>query len=62
MKTMNFFGRERNVYRAALHTHSTTSDGKLTPAELIDLYQAERRMLSITMSGSKMSVLMRWRM
>lgn len=41
MKTMNFFGRELNVYRAALHTHSTTSDGKLTPAELIDLYQAE---------------------
>lgn len=37
---MNFFGRELNVYRAALHTHSTTSDGKLTPAELIDLYKA----------------------
>ena len=31
MKTMNFFGRELNVYRSALHTHSTTSDGKLTP-------------------------------
>ncbi|MBO5959472.1 MAG: CehA/McbA family metallohydrolase [Lentisphaeria bacterium] len=35
---MNFFGRKLNVYRAALHNHSTTSDGKLSPAELIDIY------------------------
>ena len=27
-------------YKASLHTHSTVSDGKLTPREVKDLYKA----------------------
>lgn len=30
---------ERQFYKAALHTHSTSSDGKFTPDQVIDLYK-----------------------
>ena len=32
-------GKTFNAYKAALHTHSTNSDGKYTPAEVIDIYR-----------------------
>ncbi len=35
---MNFFGRKLNAYKANLHTHSTTSDGKFEPAQVIEFY------------------------
>lgn len=35
---MNFYGRELSVFKASLHNHTTTSDGKKTPQELIALY------------------------
>ena len=35
---MFFFGRELKEYKANLHTHSTTSDGRFEPAEVIRLY------------------------
>lgn len=37
---INFYGRELNVYRANLHTHTTTSDGDFTPQETVDAYAA----------------------
>ncbi|MBE6370409.1 MAG: hypothetical protein E7056_09680 [Lentisphaerae bacterium] len=37
---MNFYGRELNVYRANLHTHTTTSDGEFTPQETVNAYAA----------------------
>ena len=37
--SINFFGCSLNTYKANLHTHSTNSDGKYTPEELIDLYK-----------------------
>ena len=39
--TIDFYGRKLNVYRANLHTHSTTSDGKFTPNEVAALYAKE---------------------
>ena len=36
---MNFHGRELPVFRANLHTHSTVSDGWLTPQQVIDYYE-----------------------
>lgn len=41
IQKMNFFGRELNVYKANLHTHSTVSDGKYTPQEVIEHYAAQ---------------------
>ena len=35
---MYYLGRELNAYKANLHTHSTISDGKLEPAQVIKLY------------------------
>ena len=35
---MNFYGRELSVFKASLHNHTTTSDGKKKPQELIALY------------------------
>lgn len=35
---INFYGRELNVYRANLHTHSTTSDGDFSPQEIVKSY------------------------
>lgn len=35
---MMFFGRELHEYKASLHTHSTTSDGRFRPEEVIQLY------------------------
>ncbi len=35
---MNFFGRRLNSFKANLHTHSTTSDGSFSPAEVIRRY------------------------
>lgn len=35
---INFFGRSLNGYKANLHTHTTLSDGKFTPEEVIKLY------------------------
>lgn len=36
---INYYGKELNAYKASLHTHSTTSDGKFTPAEIIEQYR-----------------------
>jgi len=36
--TIDFYGKKLNTYRANLHTHSTTSDGKFTPDEVLKLY------------------------
>ena len=35
---MNYFGQELNEYKAALHTHSTTSDGRMEPDKVIQVY------------------------
>ena len=32
---IEFYGKKLNTYRANLHTHSTTSDGKFTPDEVM---------------------------
>ena len=36
---INFYGRLLNAYKSALHTHSTVSDGDLTPDEVVDIYK-----------------------
>ena len=36
--TIDFYGKTINTYRANLHTHSTRSDGKYTPDEVLKLY------------------------
>lgn len=36
---INFYGKELNAYKSALHTHCTVSDGDLTPDEVIKVYQ-----------------------
>lgn len=36
---MNFYGEELDFLKASLHTHSTTSDGRFTPEEIIALYR-----------------------
>ena len=36
---IEFYGRTLNAYKASLHTHSTNSDGKYTPEQVIDLYK-----------------------
>ena len=38
---IEFYGKKLNTYRANLHTHSTTSDGKYTPDEVMKLYSDE---------------------
>ena len=38
---MNYYGEERLALRANLHTHSTLSDGRLTPEEVIEAYASE---------------------
>ncbi|MDD4097592.1 MAG: CehA/McbA family metallohydrolase [Lentisphaeria bacterium] len=35
---MDFYGRRLNTYKACLHTHTTTSDGKFAPEEVIRRY------------------------
>lgn len=35
---MNYFGNELKAFKANLHTHSTTSDGKFEPEKVIRLY------------------------
>ena len=35
---IEFYGKKLNTYRANLHTHSTTSDGKFTPNQVMELY------------------------
>ena len=35
---MFFFGQELNEYKANLHTHSTTSDGRFEPDKVIQVY------------------------
>ncbi len=35
---MNFYGKDLPVFKSALHTHTTTSDGKKSPQETIALY------------------------
>lgn len=39
MKKINFYGRELPVFKSALHTHSTLSDGDFSPDEVIRLYK-----------------------
>ena len=36
---MLFFGKEKKAFKANLHTHTTNSDGKFTPAQVIMLYR-----------------------
>jgi hypothetical protein len=38
---IDFYGKEYTCLKAALHMHSTTSDGKFTLQELCDIYSAE---------------------
>jgi len=38
---IDFYGKKLNTYRANLHTHSTTSDGKFTPDEVMAMYSRE---------------------
>ena len=38
---MNWYGTELKTWKAALHMHSTTSDGQYAPQELIDLYASK---------------------
>ena len=48
-KKINFFGKSLNVYKANLHTHTTNSDGKYTPDEVIKLYsEANYDVISFT--------------
>ena len=35
---MEYYGRKLNAYKANLHTHTTNSDGKFTPEEIIRRY------------------------
>ena len=35
---IDFYGRRLNTYKALLHMHCTTSDGKLAPEEVIRHY------------------------
>lgn len=35
---MDYFGNELKPFKANLHTHSTTSDGKFEPEKVIQLY------------------------
>ena len=36
---IEFYGRTLNAYKAALHTHSTNSDGAYAPEKVVDLYK-----------------------
>ena len=38
---IDFYGCSLNAYKASLHTHSTNSDGKYTPDEVIELYRKQ---------------------
>lgn len=38
---IDFYGKTLPVWKANLHTHTTLSDGKYTPQEVIDLYRNE---------------------
>ena len=38
---IEFYGKKLNAFRANLHTHSPTSDGKFTPDEVMERYSAE---------------------
>ena len=40
-RTVNYYGQQLKAYRASLHTHSTMSDGKFTPVEVIQFYADE---------------------
>ena len=41
VKTIDFYGEELNAYKANLHMHSTNSDGKYSPQEILDIYKKE---------------------
>jgi len=41
MKTLDFYGRVFPVWKANFHAHSTNSDGKLSPEELIAAYRGK---------------------
>ena len=38
---MNYYGEQRLALRANLHTHSTLSDGRLPPEQVIEAYASE---------------------
>jgi hypothetical protein len=38
---MNYYGEQRQALRANLHTHSTLSDGRLAPEQVIEAYASE---------------------
>ena len=38
---MNYYGEQRLALRANLHTHSTLSDGRLTPEQVIEAYASK---------------------
>ena len=38
---MNYYGEQRLALRANLHTHSTLSDGRLTPEQVIESYASK---------------------
>ena len=35
---IDYYGRNLNAYKSALHSHSTVSDGRFTPFEMMDMY------------------------
>ncbi len=46
---MNFLGKAKLAFKASLHTHTTHSDGKYTPEEIIGLYsEAGYQILAFT--------------
>jgi len=38
---IDFYGEELNTYKANLHTHSTSSDGKISLPEIVNIYRKE---------------------
>ena len=43
---IDYYGRKLNAYKSALHSHSTVSDGRFTPFEMIDMYDVYEVLLS----------------
>ena len=41
IKKMEGFSKEGNWYKGNLHCHTTHSDGRLTPAEVVQYYKKE---------------------
>ena len=40
-RKIDFYGKTLNVYKSNLHTHTTVSDGRYSPQEVIARYQQQ---------------------